>query len=383
MRADYLPVLGCSSSKCTANSSNPSKPARERDLYLFVLYAPLPSERKSGALARRQNPIGAILTRTEQIVTAVLPCLQQDFPRARLLLRSLISYKNPLKKLIIACPSRQIDWFERNIHEFRNQLDIKLVDESILVPELNECWWVRGWVKQQLLKLAVAEVIETNFYLTLDADVVLRRDVDFADLILENKARYAFLHPTPHMSWYRGSWRVLGMKFKRSQMEHNVTPTVLSVCAVKKLARFLEKRAQQIQESKGPKNFIQRSILNSKEKSFPHGTKSWTLLLAAFALWPISEWTEYSLYYSFLEEHQLLTNYHIETDEVFYDKEQSIHKKHADKFDKIDWKAVFQQTSPHEDCAKRPPFIIVQSVSKVPLEKIVGTFSNFLQEPGQ
>ena len=36
---------------------------------------------------------------------------------------------------------------------------------------------MRGWLTQQIVKLAMAERVESDFYLTLDADVICTRTV--------------------------------------------------------------------------------------------------------------------------------------------------------------------------------------------------------------
>ncbi|MEO1230548.1 MAG: DUF6492 family protein [Myxococcota bacterium] len=53
--------------------------------------------------------------------------------------------------------------------------------EPELAPEL-ETSRARGWFKQQLVKLAIHERIESAFYLTFDADVVATRPVAPKDL---------------------------------------------------------------------------------------------------------------------------------------------------------------------------------------------------------
>lgn len=314
-------------------------------------------------------------------ITAVLPCVRGDAPRARLLLQSLIKYQSPFRTVLLMCPSRHVEWFQEEFSDLRAKLSIEIIDEKTIVPELNECWWLRGWMKQQLLKLAVAHHVKTDYFLTLDADVVLTRDTEIAEFLPDGKAAYAYLHPTPHMSWYRASWRVLDMPARSKQLEHNVTPTILSRKATLKLAHFLEKRADDIVRSPELKTLIQRRRLKRRESHFPAGTRKWTLLLAAFAMWPILEWTEYSLYYCFLEENGLIEQFHTLVEKPLYDTKISVHKKHTHKFAKINWNQVFQQGSMSEEQRSQRPFVIIQSVSKVPLETIVDTFTPLLQQP--
>ena len=43
---------------------------------------------------------------------------------------------------------------------------------------------------QMLLKIAIAALVPTEFYITLDSDVVVRRPVTFKDLVIDGKAIY-------------------------------------------------------------------------------------------------------------------------------------------------------------------------------------------------
>lgn len=316
---------------------------------------------------------------TSPTITAVLPCIRGDAPRARLLLQSLIKFDSPFRAVLLMCPSRHVEWFQKEFADLRAALPLQILDESMVVPELNECWWVRGWMKQQLLKLAVAHHVQTDYFLTLDADVVLTRDVELEEILPGGKAAYALTHPTPHMSWYRSSWRVLAMSARAEQLEHNVTPSILSREATLRLAQFLERRADDIVNSRELKTLVQRRRLRQRETHFPSGTRKWTLLLAAFAMWPILEWTEYSLYYCFLEQNGLIDQFHTLVEKPLYDTKISVHKKHAKKFATIDWSQVFQQGAVSEEQRARRPFVIIQSVSKVPVETIVETFTPLLR----
>lgn len=320
-----------------------------------------------------------MMTANTDTISAVLPCLRADALRARLLLQSLRKYRTPIRKILLLCPSAQVNWFEEEFADLAQHLELQILDECKVVAELNECWWVRGWMKQQLLKLAVAHLIETNYFITLDADVVLTRDVALAELLPCGKAAYALTHPTPHMDWYRGSWRVLDVPARNTQLEHNITPAILSREGVLKLAGFLDERAEGISRSWSFRTLLQRRILAKRESRFAAGTRRWTLLLAAFAQWPLDEWTEYSLYYSFLEETGAMEELHFRVEKPLYDARISVQKKHKERFARVDWTSVFQQGQMTEEQRERPPFVIIQSVSNVSQEAVVGEFTPLLR----
>lgn len=116
---------------------------------------------------------------------AVLPITLKDYERFIILQKSLKLF---CKDLIRVC------WIVTPDDEFA---EIKLlisddnycvIPESSLVPEFKIFPKTRGWFKQQLIKMAIAEKIETDFYLTLDADVICVKPVIFSDLVKDGLA---------------------------------------------------------------------------------------------------------------------------------------------------------------------------------------------------
>src|SRR5690606_10387109 len=142
--------------------------------------------------------------------------------------------------------------------ELGDSLRVSVVDETTIVPELNHCGWLRGWMKQQLIKLAFAHYVQTEFYITFDADVVLTRETTWDDFVQDGKAVYSEMHLTPHTAWYRGSARVLGVPVQKHQREHNVTPALLSRRGVLSLAEYLEQRAEVTSRSWAPLHLFPR-----------------------------------------------------------------------------------------------------------------------------
>jgi hypothetical protein len=43
--------------------------------------------------------------------------------------------------------------------------------------------WISGWFVQQLVKLSIARIVSSPFYLTLDADVMCVRHTEYTDLV--------------------------------------------------------------------------------------------------------------------------------------------------------------------------------------------------------
>jgi len=89
--------------------------------------------------------------------------------------------------------------------------------------------------KQMLLKLLISYYIETRFYLTLDADIlVIKNPIGLQDLIPENRAIWYPNEYWQHIDWWQASFDLLGDDRCRKEFENNeqrltsVTPFVLS-----------------------------------------------------------------------------------------------------------------------------------------------------------
>lgn len=76
---------------------------------------------------------------------------------------------------------------------------------------------LRGWVAQQLVKLAMANVLDVDYFLTVDSDVVLIRPVTLEPLVREGIAHLYRLDGAVdeqlprHLEWHRRAHRLLGL----------------------------------------------------------------------------------------------------------------------------------------------------------------------------
>ena len=164
-----------------------------------------------------------------------------------------------------------------------------------------------GYRLQMLLKLGVAQVIDTEYYITLDLDVFMTRPTAAADLVVGGKGIIQGEMPggtTQHnQKWWKRAEQVLkapsGVCYV---MQHDetcngdcqpwklqprpsigVTPAVLSVAVTKALLAEIEELHQ---------------IFSMR----------WDEIL--FALLRIYDWTEYTLYWTYACKHSLVEKYH-------------------------------------------------------------------------
>ncbi|MEW6600029.1 MAG: DUF6492 family protein [Nitrospirota bacterium] len=237
-------------------------------------------------------------------LNAILPMLLRDYERFEILNKSLNKFCHDL---IDVCWVITRDSEYRELHRKINNNFYKVIPESMIIPELRFWRFIKrapsGWHVQQIIKLAIAQKVQTDFYLTLDSDVVCIRPVVYEDLIRNGRA-LSTIEPDIHPDWYRDAERLLGIP--RSGLSHGVTPAILNRHAVIELQEFLTQRfliqkanpvlrALRVLSSVFPSN----SVLNQS-------LFSWRSFLIGN-----TPWTEYSLYNTFLEGKNIFEKYHI------------------------------------------------------------------------
>ena len=192
---------------------------------------------------------------------AVLPLAAADAERAQILFRSLEAFFEPLGTCWVVVPDAEVPAVRGSLPHG----PYAVLTDSEVVPELALEPRPHGWHAQQLLKLAIASRVESDFYLTLDADVFCVRRTTYEELFRHGRA-LAQITPPHHPEWNDDAERVLGLP--RSGRQHGVTPAILSRDGVLALQRHVEE---------------------------PSGAGWRTHLLRSLP------WTEYSLYNTFLE----------------------------------------------------------------------------------
>jgi hypothetical protein len=274
---------------------------------------------------------------------AVLPLTLRDAPRARILLRSLARHFEGLGTLWLVCPAAELSAIEREVAPASDGLNIVLLPESELLPELRYTPWLKGWYRQQLVKLAIHERVRSELYLTLDADVICVKRASPSAIAPLGLAPCHTVERDLHGDWYRSAQALLGLEAPRKRISHNVTPALLHRRAVAELAAYLEQRAHDGAFARGLRGISQRLVAAAA------GTRCWRLLLAAGA-----PWTEYALYYTFLEATGRFERYHFHSDSSLYDDEGSFWRADARDFSR--W-----SPTPALRSDGAPWFVVVQS----------------------
>jgi Family of unknown function (DUF6492) len=290
---------------------------------------------------------------------AVLPITIRDYERFTILDKSLKMFCHAIRNCWIVTPDQEFEQLKSWIQDDTYQV----IAESSLIPEFKIFNKTRGWYKQQLIKIAIAEKIETDFYLTLDADVICTKSVFFSDLVKEGRAVCYILEKDLWPSWYKWAEQVLVLKASRLGVVHNVTPAVLSKPAMLKLHEYLSHLSHTVNLSL-KKRYLKLFILKLLSKTIIRDIVDWRIYLLTYL-----PWTEYSLYYTFLEKMNLFDKYHVRVEHSIY------------SHNSVWYRDQFSSWNPEQsfDRADNSFFTVVQSNTGISADQVWEKVSAYLK----
>jgi hypothetical protein len=165
-------------------------------------------------------------------------------------LHSYAKYLNTsdVESFIIVCPNSDMTTIRIECEKFTNIPFVFFSDEEVLD---KKCENVRGWYKQQLIKLLISKFIKTYHYMVVDSDMYITRPLNASDLFYDNRIKYTS-EPwqTLNNSDYstNSKWWINSCKILRLSEEHlynekylmGVTPQVFLTMRVNQLINHLE-----------------------------------------------------------------------------------------------------------------------------------------------
>jgi len=249
-------------------------------------------------------------------IDAVLPLVLRDCERAELLFDSLARNFTGLRRVWVVCPDAQYAEFVERYRTRQQPFELRVESELRVVPEFALKLKFSGWFRQQLIKLAMFERVESDLYLTLDADVICSRAVTVEQLAGSGRGACFVLQQNEFRYWYDRVEQVLRIRAPCRGM-HNVTPALLHRGAMLELSKTLDEKIARGEYSRGIRGLKQRWAL--LRASTGRGYAGWRVYLAA-----ARPWTEYALYYSFLEASGSFDRYHFYAPYCLYDDERSL-----------------------------------------------------------
>ena len=214
-----------------------------------------------------------------------MPVSGADFRRCCWCLASLEKFFPSLGPVSVIFPDVEAQVFQALPKRFSF---VRLIPESDVLLQQQVSWLHRlagryqpscvGWYRQQILKLGFARLAQSDFYLTMDADILCTRATRVGDLFCAGKARVV-RHEMCHWWWYRISAWVLGMTTVSE--EYSITPVLFRTATATELLAHLG---------------------GGREAHHPQ----WIRRLGNAV-----GWTEYSLYFTFLENQGRLRDYYL------------------------------------------------------------------------
>lgn len=247
---------------------------------------------------------------------AVLPLTLRDAERAELLFESLELNFSGLRRIWVVCPDAQRAELAARYQTRRYPFELCIESELQVVPEFALKLRQSGWFRQQMIKLAIFERIESELYLTFDADVVCTRPVSAEQLAGSGRGACFVIQHHAQDYWYERVEQVLRVHAPRRGVTHNVTPALLHRRAVEDLRSTLEEKIACGEYSRGIRGWKQRWHISRTRQRAEYA--AWRVYLMA-----ARPWTEYALYYTFLETSGRFDRYHYYAP-CIYDVERSL-----------------------------------------------------------
>jgi hypothetical protein len=164
------------------------------------------------------------MNKTFAIIT---PSFKPDFDRCKIMCESLDKYLTPPFTHYLCVDEKEIHLFKK----LENSNRKIITTEAILPPWLYQVcyplhnYWishktipVRGWIKQQLIKLSLAEHIKEDVFLYIDSDVAMIRPYNLNNLVKDDKVRLyrktvneKVLSISERHKWHKRAAKLLGI----------------------------------------------------------------------------------------------------------------------------------------------------------------------------
>jgi hypothetical protein len=223
--------------------------------------------------------------------------------RVTLLLRSFLKFFNQhhLQDFIVVVPPHELHAVKTILTTLFSQLDARVIDETDLLrecthPEQDSHTAVPGWYRQQILKLAIAKHVRTDFYVTLDADIACTRSFGVADLLFNGKAYTNIETPEDYAELYNTAHAGRETALKKERL--TVAASVLGFDPPKALEDVFYGETPVILHTQTVRDLV--AHIGARHRT------SWQDYLAKR-----DAWTEYALYYQYLRSRGDFARHHI------------------------------------------------------------------------
>ena len=155
---------------------------------------------------------------------------------------SLSAFFEPelLRTFLVVSPAQEVSAVREYLSQWRS-IPVEVMAEEDLVPELRRYPKLRGWRKQQLVKLAASRVLTSDYCLTFDADVFSTCPTRRSDLLPRGKALLQYESRSLHPRWWASSACLLEVDQSVGDPRRgmSITPAILAHDLLKSLTEAL------------------------------------------------------------------------------------------------------------------------------------------------
>lgn len=223
-------------------------------------------------------------------ISAILPIKTRgrhyadNIGRCDILFSSLRHFTTPetFERFVLIVPHDEVESV-RGYAKAWSDFPIEIVDESehfAIFKEFSQRHQIRGWHRQQIIKLYAPALIDTEYFLIFDPDCFATHPFNVDSLIIDGKALTHYRPRVDEERYWLASGQILGVPPHVERDALWWTPTILSRTLCLDLQKSLEEKYQ---------------------------IDDWRrVLLQNYTL----DWTEYTLYWLNAEHKNLLDRYH-------------------------------------------------------------------------
>lgn len=212
-------------------------------------------------------------------ISGVVPTATWDFERVQLMLKSLKKFFDPksMDTLFVIFPDKPK--MQKVIDDLDLEFNVKVLSEKDVIPKKDYKVFKKrkGWYRQQVIKLYISTLMNTPFYICLDADVLCIKSTSHSDLIKNGKICCNIESKSIHQKWWENSRKVLGVSDPGTESGMTSSTNIFITRENLELIKHVE---------------------TMYRKSFVKTLMNWFWISKYTAL---KRWTEYKLYWSFIE----------------------------------------------------------------------------------
>lgn len=228
----------------------------------------------------------------------------------------LFMTKVKIEEILIIASGEDLEKIADSKHQLLDKLPIELLAEEEICPFLkypidtsNGKGW-QGWRVQQVLKMEAAKRVTTETYLILDDDIVATRELDSSDFFRSGRLAMTPISPRhdAHPKWLESSRNILKMPIEeqsKGALVMNVTPQLIVTSEMNNLLAHV---AQQWRIDDPSKWLLNISNVHFQPTRSPMANKAlkrienlFSKRLGEQATNRMANWTEYTLYWTFLQ----------------------------------------------------------------------------------